>query len=41
MSGFLVKELLAVIPRAGRLAWIGDRVAHDIEAACKTEGDIW
>lgn len=41
MSEFLVKELLAVIPQAGRLEWIGDRVAHDIEAACKTEGDTW
>ena len=38
MSEFLVMELLAVLPQAGV---DGDRVAHDIEAACKTEGDAW
>ncbi|HJX18576.1 MAG TPA: hypothetical protein VJ437_10315 [Acidiferrobacterales bacterium] len=41
MSEFLVKGLLAVIPQAGRLEWIDDRVAHDPEVVCKTEGDIW
>jgi MOSC domain-containing protein YiiM len=28
MSEFLIKELLAVIPQAGRLEWIGIRPAH-------------
>ena len=41
MSEFRVKGFLAVIPQAGRLEWIGDRVTHDREVACKAEAAIW
>jgi len=41
MNEFLIKELLAVIPQAGRLEWIGFRPAHrapvQVVASARTE----